>query len=145
MHSFKLHVLDSYRLTVLRALPNLQKLDNIVVYPEEVQDALRKGRELVHPKDVQDVSPVGMIEWESGNSSLSHSPTQHEVCLAKNPISARQRWHCVSQDMNIPSDAVSGLRESCILRRVYGDGAQSKDTQWWPGDISVVFQMLHAA
>jgi hypothetical protein len=79
MYSFKFSVVDRYRLTVLRALPNLQKLDNIAVQPEEVQDALRKGRELVHPKDVQDVSPVGMIEWGSGTSSLSHSPTQHEV------------------------------------------------------------------
>ncbi|PNF31141.1 C21orf2-like protein [Cryptotermes secundus] len=69
---------DQYRLTVLRALPNLQKLDNITVHPEEVQDALRKGRELVHPNDVQDMSPMGENEWGSGTSSLSHSPTQHE-------------------------------------------------------------------
>lgn len=33
----------SYRLIVLRALPNLTKLDNVDVSPEEVQEALRGG------------------------------------------------------------------------------------------------------
>ncbi|XP_021934508.1 uncharacterized protein LOC110837050 isoform X2 [Zootermopsis nevadensis] len=70
---------DQYRLTVLRTLPNLQKLDNIAVQPEEVQDALRKGRELVHPEDIQDVSPATDRHWGSGSSSPSHSPTQHET------------------------------------------------------------------
>lgn len=69
---------DLYRLTVLRTLPNLQKLDNIAVQPEEVQDAMRKGRELVHPEDVQELSPAGEHIWASGFSSPSHSPTQHE-------------------------------------------------------------------
>jgi hypothetical protein len=115
MYSLILPVLDSYRLTVLRALPNLQKLDNITVQPEEVQEALRKGRELVHPKDIRDISPMGEIEWGSGTSSLSHSPTQHEVCLAKNPACTSQQWHCVSQDINISSDAVSGVHQSCVL------------------------------
>ncbi|KAJ9579630.1 hypothetical protein L9F63_004709, partial [Diploptera punctata] len=66
---------DSYRMTVLRALPNLQKLDNVAVQPEEVQDALRKGRELVHPEDV---SPSTEQQWASGSSSPAHSPTHHE-------------------------------------------------------------------
>lgn len=33
--------LFSYRSIVLRALPNLKKLDNVEVTPEEVEDALR--------------------------------------------------------------------------------------------------------
>jgi len=73
-------IVSRYRLTVLRALPNLQKLDNVAVQPEEVQDAMRKGRELVHPEDIQELSPVGEHHWASGFSSPSHSPTQHEVC-----------------------------------------------------------------
>ncbi|XP_006562371.1 protein tilB homolog isoform X2 [Apis mellifera] len=40
---------EGYRLSVLRALPNLQKLDDEVVSPEEVQTALTRGRVLVHP------------------------------------------------------------------------------------------------
>lgn len=80
MQPVKLLVLCRYRLTVLRALPNLQKLDNIAVQPEEVQDALRKGRELLHPEDVQDMPPAAENHWGSCSSSPSHSPTQHEVC-----------------------------------------------------------------
>ncbi|XP_060827800.1 dynein axonemal assembly factor 11 isoform X3 [Bombus pascuorum] len=40
---------EGYRLAVLRALPNLQKLDDEIVSPEEVQTALTRGRVLVHP------------------------------------------------------------------------------------------------
>ncbi|XP_060808710.1 cilia- and flagella-associated protein 410 isoform X1 [Amyelois transitella] len=32
-----------YRMTVLRNLPNLEKLDNVPVQPEEVQEAMRRG------------------------------------------------------------------------------------------------------
>lgn len=49
-------IFNSYRLTVLRALPNLEKLDDKVVAPEEVQTALSRGRVLVHPLDM-DASP----------------------------------------------------------------------------------------
>ncbi|XP_020280596.1 uncharacterized protein F09G8.5 isoform X3 [Pseudomyrmex gracilis] len=47
---------DGYRLAVLRALPNLEKLDDKVVSSDEVQTALAIGRSLVHPLDV-DASP----------------------------------------------------------------------------------------
>lgn len=42
---------EDYRYTVLRALPDLKTLDKIPVQPEEVQDAMRRGRELLHPQD----------------------------------------------------------------------------------------------
>lgn len=42
---------DDYRYTVLRALPGLKTLDKVAVQPEEVQDAMRRGRELLHPQD----------------------------------------------------------------------------------------------
>ncbi|CAH0599959.1 unnamed protein product [Chrysodeixis includens] len=32
-----------YRMTVLRNLPNLEKLDNVLVQPDEVQEAMRRG------------------------------------------------------------------------------------------------------
>lgn len=44
--------ISSYRLAVLKALPNLQKLDDEIVSPEEVQTALTRGRVLVHPLDM---------------------------------------------------------------------------------------------
>ncbi|XP_012270198.1 protein tilB homolog isoform X2 [Orussus abietinus] len=47
---------EGYRLAVLRALPNLEKLDDKIVSAEEVQTALARGRILVHPLDM-DASP----------------------------------------------------------------------------------------
>ncbi|XP_075988217.1 uncharacterized protein LOC142984472 isoform X6 [Anticarsia gemmatalis] len=40
-----------YRMTVLRNLPNLEKLDNVPVQPDEVQEAMRRG---VHIPDSDD-------------------------------------------------------------------------------------------
>ncbi|XP_018056051.1 PREDICTED: uncharacterized protein LOC108692349 isoform X3 [Atta colombica] len=47
---------EGYRLSVLRALPNLEKLDDKIVSPEEVQTAMTIGRPLTHPLEV-DASP----------------------------------------------------------------------------------------
>lgn len=44
---------DEYRYTVLRALPSLKTLDKIPVQPEEVQDAMRRGRDLLHPQETE--------------------------------------------------------------------------------------------
>ncbi|XP_045538407.1 uncharacterized protein LOC106708297 isoform X5 [Papilio machaon] len=40
-----------YRMTVLRNLPNLEKLDNIIVQPEEVQEAMRRGTHIPDSDD----------------------------------------------------------------------------------------------
>ncbi|XP_005101286.1 dentin sialophosphoprotein [Aplysia californica] len=42
---------DNYRMTVLRALPNLQKLDNVAVTEEELALAAEEGEELSVPDD----------------------------------------------------------------------------------------------
>lgn len=54
--NFMTHYFDRYRLAVLRALPNLEKLDDRVVSPEEVQTAMAIGRPLIHPLEI-DASP----------------------------------------------------------------------------------------
>uniref|UniRef100_A0ABD2WK70 U2A'/phosphoprotein 32 family A C-terminal domain-containing protein n=1 Tax=Trichogramma kaykai TaxID=54128 RepID=A0ABD2WK70_9HYME len=40
---------EGYRLSVLKTLPNLEKLDDKIVTPEEVQTAALQGKSLVHP------------------------------------------------------------------------------------------------
>ncbi|XP_072937616.1 uncharacterized protein [Epargyreus clarus] len=40
-----------YRMTVLRNLPNLEKLDNVAVHPEEVQEAMRRGAHIPDSDD----------------------------------------------------------------------------------------------
>ncbi|XP_014476498.1 PREDICTED: protein tilB homolog isoform X5 [Dinoponera quadriceps] len=52
---------EGYRLAVLRALPNLEKLDDKEVSPEEVQTAMTIGRPLVHPLEM-DTSPQSDAE-----------------------------------------------------------------------------------
>ena len=38
-------------MTVIKNLPQLQKLDNVMVQPDEVAEAMRRGVELIHPHD----------------------------------------------------------------------------------------------
>ncbi|XP_076651300.1 uncharacterized protein LOC143358207 isoform X3 [Halictus rubicundus] len=64
---------EGYRLTVLRALPNLQKLDDKVVSAEEVQTAVTRGHILVHPLDI-DASPP---QSEVVSPERSFEETQH--------------------------------------------------------------------
>ena len=49
--SIILKTLCSYRMSVIKNLPQLQKLDNTPVQPDEVGEAMRRGVELVHPHD----------------------------------------------------------------------------------------------
>ncbi|XP_052743019.1 cilia- and flagella-associated protein 410 isoform X4 [Bicyclus anynana] len=70
-----------YRMTVLKNLPNLEKLDNVVVHPEEIQEAMRKG---VHIPDSDD---EGYPQQESFGQyrrqrSCESSPEREEPCRA---------------------------------------------------------------
>lgn len=46
----------SYRQAVIKALPQLQKLDNVTITREELQEAQRKGKNLYFPRDTNDES-----------------------------------------------------------------------------------------
>ncbi|KAK2585643.1 hypothetical protein KPH14_010265 [Odynerus spinipes] len=69
---------EGYRLAVLRALPNLEKLDDKVVSSEEVQTALARGRVLVHPLDM-DASPPqsAMISPERSYEEIHHTQEEY--------------------------------------------------------------------
>ena len=60
----------SYRLAVLKALPNLEKLDDKMVTQEEVQKALILGRLLVHPLNQQKNTGFPLSDQE--NSKVSY-------------------------------------------------------------------------
>ncbi|XP_048267725.1 dynein axonemal assembly factor 11 isoform X4 [Bombus terrestris] len=64
---------EGYRLAVLKALPNLQKLDDEIVSPEEVQTALTRGRVLVHPLDIYASPPQSDVV----SPERSFEETQH--------------------------------------------------------------------
>lgn len=58
-----------YRLAVLKSLPNLEKLDDKIVTPEEVQQATLRGRTLIHP-----LAHVNKRQAESSPQSGRGSP-----------------------------------------------------------------------
>uniref|UniRef100_A0A8C6UJH2 Cilia- and flagella-associated protein 410 n=1 Tax=Neogobius melanostomus TaxID=47308 RepID=A0A8C6UJH2_9GOBI len=66
---------DHYRLTVLRCLPCLQKLDNQVVTEEEVALALTQGEEVTTPMEpAQNQPPTnGHADTETENDPLEYS------------------------------------------------------------------------
>lgn len=74
-----------YRTTALRTLPQLQKLDNIAVTPEELKDAQRRGVYLTHPDDVQESEeeyvPQQQYRYQQGDSDCGpqSSPVKQEV------------------------------------------------------------------
>ncbi|XP_078033739.1 uncharacterized protein LOC144468270 isoform X5 [Augochlora pura] len=88
---------EGYRFAVLRALPNLQKLDDKVVSAEEVQVAVTRGHTLVHPLDIdasppqsEAVSPEDIVteyieetevirhrRYSSSSDQRSYEETQH--------------------------------------------------------------------
>ncbi|XP_069841421.1 cilia- and flagella-associated protein 410 isoform X2 [Dendropsophus ebraccatus] len=61
-----------YRMTVLRNLPNLQKLDNQAVTAEEVSHSLTEGEEIT-------AAPTDNSNAENGSSGLITEPTCGEV------------------------------------------------------------------
>ncbi|XP_018573903.1 acidic leucine-rich nuclear phosphoprotein 32 family member A isoform X2 [Anoplophora glabripennis] len=48
--------IEGYRLSVIKALPQLQKLDNVQISQDEQREAQRKAKNLYHPEEEQDVS-----------------------------------------------------------------------------------------
>ncbi|XP_076173974.1 uncharacterized protein LOC143149953 isoform X2 [Ptiloglossa arizonensis] len=90
---------DGYRLAVLRALPNLQKLDDKVVSSEEVQTALTRGHILVHPLDM-DASPP---QSDTVSPERSFEDTQHTQEEYHDPDHRNANYnaapsHCYSQN-----------------------------------------------
>ncbi|XP_036671000.3 protein tilB isoform X3 [Drosophila suzukii] len=80
----------NYRALVLRALPNLKKLDNVEVTQEELDDALRGGGGAPTEDEVYEdayqqqqqqtarTSPQQMPQQQQQHSYPQHSPPQHQ-------------------------------------------------------------------
>lgn len=63
---------EIYRMSVIKNLPQLQKLDNVIVQPDEVGEAMRRGVELIHPHDRP-------IPGQMGNEAYNYGPTSYQV------------------------------------------------------------------
>lgn len=80
------YTIRRYRAAVLRTLPQLQKLDNVAVTPEEIKEAQRRGAFLSHPDDVQETDEEEYVPQQQyryppePEYSPQISPNRQEVC-----------------------------------------------------------------
>lgn len=75
---------QQYRLTVIRNLPGLHKLDNQVVTEEELAQALREGEELVSlPGPTPTSSTNGLTEADSENDPVDYSMEETNMIRAQ--------------------------------------------------------------
>ncbi len=70
---------DRYRMTVLKTLPNLQKLDNKTVSEEEVNEAIEQGLELsFNAGNTQTLFIILLVKkaevWEAGSKGVHDPP-----------------------------------------------------------------------
>jgi len=78
---------ELYRLTVIKTLPQLQKLDNSQVTSEEMADAMRRGLDLMHPLDgggavnamVQDDRKTSRGHPQSYDQDFEHTGRRESV------------------------------------------------------------------
>ncbi|XP_013411075.2 protein C21orf2 [Lingula anatina] len=67
---------DRYRLTVLKTLPNLHKLDNIAVQVEELNDAIEQGLDLHLPESSRSPSKSSSQRPQSAKKDKDRSPVE---------------------------------------------------------------------
>ena len=72
---------DLYRMTVIKNIPQLQKLDNVAVTSEEMADAMRRGLDLDHPLDGG--SSNQSAQFQSGGHQGGH--------VAQSPVAANHQ------------------------------------------------------
>ncbi|XP_066584054.1 protein tilB-like isoform X2 [Prorops nasuta] len=118
---------EGYRLAVIRALPNLEKLDDKKVTPEEVQTALARGRILIHPLDM-DASP-NQLNLASPERSLEDAPVQEEYpdpdktnanygessphCYSQNSQYAYELFNGQLKNQSKPESTFTDVRNNC--------------------------------
>ncbi|KAL7293584.1 hypothetical protein TKK_0013021 [Trichogramma kaykai] len=85
---------EGYRLSVLKTLPNLEKLDDKIVTPEEVQTAALQGKSLVHPLSMcqSEISyPQSVNSCSDIGFSNSKSLKNQDVDQGKNYSSSEEQ------------------------------------------------------
>lgn len=72
-------------MTVLRTLPQLQKLDNVAVTQEELREASRKGKVLTHPEDPQESEEEEYIPQNQYQQRHQEYPPEQEYSPQRSP------------------------------------------------------------
>merc|ERR1711892_612718 len=69
---------ELYRQTVIRNIPQLQKLDNVAVTPEEMADAMRRGIYLDHPLDGGSDNQSARLQGQGQMQQQDQQDQQHQ-------------------------------------------------------------------
>ncbi|KAJ8686458.1 hypothetical protein QAD02_022252 [Eretmocerus hayati] len=93
--------IDGYRLAVIKALPKLEKLDDKIITPEEIQTAMVRGRSLIHP--------LTSLQAESSSPQSGRaSPDDDEIKYAEEAdVDSRQNYS--SSDEQRSYDETAGV------------------------------------
>lgn len=78
-----------YRMTVLRNLPNLEKLDNVPVQPDEVQEAMRRGAHIPDSDDEGYPQPQETYSQYRRQRSCESSPERESEQFYTRPPNNR--------------------------------------------------------
>ena len=70
---------ELYRQTVIRNIPQLQKLDNTAVTSEEMAEAMRRGLDLEHPLDGGSANQSARLRSGRGQQQPQQSQPQEQV------------------------------------------------------------------
>ena len=89
-----------YRQTVIRNIPQLQKLDNVAVTPEEVADAMRRGLVLDHPLDGGSDNQSAMLQGQQQQHN-DHRQEQMEMQQRQEQMERQQRQEQQEHEQNM--------------------------------------------
>ncbi|XP_034133461.1 cilia- and flagella-associated protein 410 isoform X3 [Drosophila guanche] len=107
---------SNYRAIVLRALPNLKKLDNVEVTQEEVDDALRRGGGSV-PED--EVYEDAYEARQQQRTSPQHSYPTHSPPPQQQQQQQQQQYHPQTQQQPQQQPQQQRQSSSPIMREEY--------------------------
>ncbi|XP_045531414.1 cilia- and flagella-associated protein 410 isoform X4 [Pieris brassicae] len=113
---------SEYRMTVLRNLPNLEKLDNVPVRPEEVQEAMRRG---IHIPDSDDEGyPQQQEQYGQYRTARSCESSPEREPEYYQPQTARE------QPRTTRSPEAAALRHSVSAHSVKDYAYSSSNGEW---------------
>lgn len=76
----------SYRAIVLRALPNLEMLDNVSVTPEELADAMKGGHATQSQEEIYEDAYTNGPSQQQTQQQQSQQPQQQQQYRQSSPI-----------------------------------------------------------
>ncbi|XP_059179099.1 uncharacterized protein LOC131958228 [Physella acuta] len=131
---------ENYRMTVLKTLPTLQKLDNIVVTEEEVLAAATEGDDLPVPDDFSYSSVFDSVTQEEDNKDVSVSQSSERWASARRKRQQKKREDDLKERLRLSSEdsRSSGKSEEDCGKSEEDCGNLKSSNEWVkePEDVS---------